>query len=194
MKSHRCLSLVVAFLVFVVACAPSTVAQDTVRLAVSAAAQGGASVTDLTKADFAVKDSGKPRTLANFTAPKPNPTASQKLQPNEFSNYPDPREANGAIFVVLDIIHTRFVDERDVRVQILKFMASAAQAKHAVSLAILSEKGTARLSRLPHRLRRSTSCAGENRPWRHEGRHRSSGRKRKRCQRGSGSAHGVQQE
>ena len=42
---------------------------------------------------------------------------------------------------MLDIIHTRFVDERDVRIQILKFMASAAQAKHAVTLAILSEKG-----------------------------------------------------
>ena len=141
MKSYRCLSLILTFLVCLLAFTPAATAQDAVRLAVSAAAQGGAPVTNLTKADFAVKDSGKPRNLTDFTAPKTNPPAPQKLQPNEFSNYPDLREASGAIFVVLDTIHTRYVDERDARIQILKLLSTAAQAKHAITLAILSQKG-----------------------------------------------------
>ncbi len=64
-----------------------------------------------------------------------------QLQPNEFSNQPDFRETSGAIFVVLDTIHTRYIDERDERVLILKFLGQAAQAKHAVTLGILNDKG-----------------------------------------------------
>ena len=47
---------------------------------------------------------------------RPNLPTPQ-LQPNEFSNHPDFRETNGAIFVVLDTIHTRYVDETRCRVR-----------------------------------------------------------------------------
>ena len=118
----------------------SAFAQDTVRATVSAT-KGATPVSNLTQADFNVKDSGKPRTVTAFTAPTLKAAAPEKLQANEFSDSPDLRETSSAIFVVLDTIHTRYVDERDARVQILKFLAKAAQSKHAVTLAILSEKG-----------------------------------------------------
>ena len=66
--------------------------------------------------------------------------AAPQLGANEYSNAPNAGEA-GAIFVVLDTIHTRYVDERDMREMILKFLGRAAQAKRAVALAILSDKG-----------------------------------------------------
>jgi VWFA-related protein len=131
-------------------------AQDNVRLTVSAttvnslAANGtpatgapvvGMPVMDLTKPDFSVQDSGKARTIATFEAPNAKPAAPPALTANDFSNLPDFRETSGAIFVVLDTINTRYIDERDTRPLILKFLGKAAQAKHAVTLAILSDTG-----------------------------------------------------
>ena len=95
----------------------------------------------LGKPDFTVQESGKPRAITTFVGPEAKPAAPPQLQPNEFSNLPDFREASGAIFVVLDTIDTRYVDERDARPLILKFLGKAAQAKHAVTLGILSDKG-----------------------------------------------------
>jgi VWFA-related protein len=118
----------------------SAVAEDTVRATVSAT-KGGTPVSNLTLADFGVKDSGKPRTVTAFTAPTLKAAVPERLQANEFSDISDARETGGAIFVVLDTIHTRYEDERDARIQILKFLAKAAQSKHAVTLAILREKG-----------------------------------------------------
>ena len=105
-------------------------AQDTVRATVSVAGQSPAPITNLTKNDFSVKDAGKPRTLTAFTAPDVKKPAPEKLKANEYSNFPDLREADGAIFVVLDTVHTPYTDERDARMQILKFLAKAAQAKN----------------------------------------------------------------
>jgi len=116
------------------------VAQDNIHATV-AAVNGSAPVSNLTKADFTVKDSGKPSTITSFTSLSTKPAPPAKLQPNEFSNYPDVRQTSGAVFVVLDTIHTLFQDERETRIQILKFLAREAQAKHAVTLAILTEKG-----------------------------------------------------
>ena len=96
---------------------------------------------NLLKGEFSVQDSGKAQTITSFAPPDTKPAAPPQLQPNEFSNVPDFRETSGAIFVVFDTIHTRYIDERDVRVEVLKFLGKAAQAKHAVVLAILSDKG-----------------------------------------------------
>lgn len=115
-------------------------AQDNIRLTV-AATSGGAPVMDLAKTDFTVRDGGKPRTLDNFSGPESKVAAPPQLGPNEFSNVPDFRETSGAIFVVLDTLDTRYIDERDEREMILKFLGRAAQAHHAVTLGILSDKG-----------------------------------------------------
>ncbi len=116
-------------------------AQDNVRLTVSATDPSGAPVMTLAKPDFSVQDVGKPQGITDFIGPDAKAAAPPSLQPNEFSNVPDFRETSGAIFVVFDTIHTRYVDERDARTQVLKFLGKAAQAKHAVVLGILSEKG-----------------------------------------------------
>ena len=132
-----------AILVFLASCVFSAfpaAAQDNVRLTVSVASGDGAPVRDLKKTDFAVQDAGKPRTIENFVPPGQAPAAPPQLDPGQFANAPDVTES-GAIFVVLDTIHTRYVDERDMRGMILKFMARAAQSKRAVTLAILSDKG-----------------------------------------------------
>jgi VWFA-related protein len=116
-------------------------AQDNVVITVSATAADNGPLMTLGKPDFTVQESGKPRAITTFVGPEAKPAAPPQLQPNEFSNLPDFRETSGAIFVVLDTIHTRYVDERDSRQLILKFLAKAAQAKHAVTLGILSHKG-----------------------------------------------------
>lgn len=117
------------------------VAQDNVRVTVSTTDQAGAPILNFTKPDFALQESGKPRAITTFVPPDAKPVAPPQLQPNEFSNVADFRETSGAIFVVLDTIHTRYIDERDYRVMILKFLGKAAQVKHAVTLGILSDKG-----------------------------------------------------
>jgi VWFA-related protein len=117
-------------------------AQDNVRATVSATTAGAenAPVVNLTQPDFSVQELGKTQTITSFTGPSAT-TAGATLGRNEYSNIPSFRETSGAVFVVLDTIHTRYRDERDERGLVLKFLAKAAQAKHAVTLAILSDKG-----------------------------------------------------
>jgi len=117
------------------------VAQDSVVVTVSATGAGDTPLMTLGKPDFTVQESGKPRAIATFVGPEAKPAAPPQLQPNEFSNQPDFLETSGAIFVVLDTIDTRYLDERDSRQLILKFLGKAAQAKHAVTLGILNDKG-----------------------------------------------------
>lgn len=113
-------------------------AQDNVRITVAATA-GDSPVRDLKKADFSVQDAGKPRIIDNFISPQV-PVPAPQLEANEYTNAPNESEA-GTVFVVLDTIHTRYIDERDMREMILKFLGRAAQAKRAVALAVLSNKG-----------------------------------------------------
>ncbi len=119
----------------------SLLAQDSITITVSATGPGDTPLLTLGKPLFTVQESGKPRTITTFVGPETKPAAPPQLQPNEFSNLPDFRETSGAIFVVLDTIHTRHIDEGDMRQEILTFMAKAARVKHAVTLCILSDKG-----------------------------------------------------
>jgi VWFA-related protein len=138
--SRTSLSAVILAFSFVLV-AVSAHSQENVRVTVSVTNPGNTPVLNLLKGEFSVQDSGKPQTLTTFSPPDPKPAAPPLLQPNEFSNVPDFRETSGAIFVVFDTIHTRYIDERDARTEVLKFLGKAAQAKHAVILAILSDKG-----------------------------------------------------
>ena len=141
MKRHPAFIVFVLLTLTCLLTSISVSAQDNVRVTVSATEANGNPVLTLTKPDFSVQESGKARTISTFAGPSAKPVTPPQLGPNEFSNEPDFREASGAIFVVLDTIHTRYIDERDFRVLILKFLAKAAQAKHAVTLGILSDKG-----------------------------------------------------
>jgi VWFA-related protein len=132
-----------AILFFLTVCAMlalPVIAQDNVRLTVSIANSNGEPVGDLKKTDFTLQDAGKPRSIDTFVASAQTPAVPSLQQPGQFTNAADAADS-AAIFVVLDTIHTRYVDERDVRGMILRFMARAAQSKRAVTLAILSEKG-----------------------------------------------------
>jgi len=114
-------------------------AQDNVRLTVSVTGSDGSPVLDLKQTDFSLQDAGKPRTIESFVSPQ-TPVVAPQLGTNEYSNAPDVSQS-GAIFVVLDTIHTRYIEERNVREMILKFLGHAAQARRGVALAILSSKG-----------------------------------------------------
>jgi VWFA-related protein len=116
------------------------VAQSNVRLTVAVSTADKTPIRDLSKGDFSVQDVGKSRAIENFAGPRQVPSAPPQLQPDQFTNAPDVTHS-GAIFVVLDTIHTRYIDERDMRGMILKFMGRAAESKHAVTLAILTAKG-----------------------------------------------------
>jgi VWFA-related protein len=113
--------------------------QDSVRVTVSVVGNN-VPVTNLAKGDFSVQDSGKPRTVDGFEGPSSYAAKPPQLGPNEFSNAPDVSQS-GAIFVVLDTIDTRYIDERDLREMILKFLGKASQSKHAVTLAIMDNNG-----------------------------------------------------
>lgn len=139
-RSFISLTLIGVIFLFV----SSAAAQENVRITVGVVGADGAPVMTLTKPDFMVQDSGRPRTIDAFAGPTAVPVKAPELAPNEFTNATDVTES-GAIFVVLDTIHTRYVDERNAREMILKFMAKAAQAKHAVTLAIMSDKGPLRV-------------------------------------------------
>jgi hypothetical protein len=117
----------------------SASAQDNVRVTVAAAGGDGSPIRDLRKTDFAVQDAGKPRTIDTFVSPLTLGTVPQ-LGSNKYSNAPDTTQS-GAILVVIDTILTRYSEERNMREMVLRFMGSAAQAKHAVALAILNDKG-----------------------------------------------------
>src|SRR3974390_555854 len=138
----RCLSslFVVLLSVSVFLIANVTYGQDNVVVTVSATNPGNTPVSGLGKADFSVQDSGKPQSITTF-AGSTGVSAPAKLGPNEFSNIPDFRESSGAVFGVFDTIHTRYIDERDERVMVLKFLGKAAQAKHAVSMELVRDKG-----------------------------------------------------
>ncbi|HVP56276.1 MAG TPA: VWA domain-containing protein [Candidatus Eisenbacteria bacterium] len=141
MKSRYALYFgLTVILVSVVTCTASF-GQDQVRVAVSATSAGNTPVMDLTKGEFTVQDSGKAQAIATFAGPETKSPPPPPLKANEFTNIPDFREASGAVFVVFDTIDTRYIDESDARSMVLKFLAKAAQAKHAVTLAILSSKG-----------------------------------------------------
>jgi VWFA-related protein len=116
-------------------------AQDNIRLTVSVTTADSSPVRDLKKTDFSLQDAGKPRPIDSFSSPSQKPAAPPQLGVNQYTNIPDFTESSGAIFVVLDTIHTRYLDERDIRAMVLKFLARAAQAKHGVTLAILSDTG-----------------------------------------------------
>ena len=141
MKPRAFVSLAALVVLVAVSLQVCLLAQENVQVTVSATSQGTSPVMNLLKGEFSVQDSGKPQTITSFVSPDANSAAPPQLQPNEFSNIPDFRETSGAIFVVFDTIHTRYVDERNTRVEVLKFLSKAAQAKHAVVLAILSDKG-----------------------------------------------------
>ena len=113
--------------------------QDNVHATVSVTASDGSPILDLKQTDFSLQDAGKPRTIDSFASPQ-TPVVAPQLAANEYSNAPDVSQS-GAIFVLLDTIHTRFDEERDIREMILKFLGRAAQAKRDAALAILSPKG-----------------------------------------------------
>lgn len=141
MRSLRSFTFIVFSILFCLLVAISGVTQQNVVVTVTATTAGNTPVPDLNKGEFSLQDSGKARTVATFVGPKSKSPGPPQLQPNEFSNVPDFRESSGAIFVVFDTIHTRYSDERDARAVVLKFLGKAAQVKHAVTLAILSDKG-----------------------------------------------------
>jgi VWFA-related protein len=136
---YRRFAFVSTLIIFGFLAAIAALAQDDIEVTVSATA-ASAPVLDLSKANFSLQDSGKPQGITTFSGPA-TVSAPAKLAPNEFSSIPDFRESSGAVFVVFDTIHTRYIDERDERGVVLKFLAKAAQAKHAVTLAVLSDKG-----------------------------------------------------
>jgi VWFA-related protein len=117
----------------------SAAAQDSIRLTVSVTGAGGSPVSNLKQTDFSVQDTGKPRTIDSFVSPQ-TPVVAPQLEANQYSNAPDASQA-GAIFVVFDTIHTRFIEERDMREMVLKFLGRTAQAKRTVALAILDNNG-----------------------------------------------------
>ncbi len=105
-------------------------AQAPVNVPVAVTDSAGKPVTDLTKDDFVIERGGQAAALST-------PVAAQPAAPGKVTA----AETRGLVVLVLDTIHTRYVDEREIRQQLLTYLQTAAQKQQPVSLFVLSPKG-----------------------------------------------------
>jgi VWFA-related protein len=109
---------------------PSPAAAGKLQLGVVVTDEHGAAIRDLTSNDFSVEINGKsePGQVQNVAAVSASPS----------STAPDPR---GLVVIVVDTVHSRWPEERDIRPYIAKYMASLASRNAPVSLLILDQQG-----------------------------------------------------
>jgi len=95
----------------------------------------GAPIHDLASKDFGLESGGKtqPGQVRN-AAPSAQTTV---LAAGEFSDRDNPAKGRGLVVVVLDTIHTRWLDEKDLRPLITKYLASCARRNAPVSLLVM---------------------------------------------------------
>lgn len=100
------------------------------RFAVVVSDAHGAPIRDLRREDFEIEVAGKPQS-GDVLAPAPPPDASHRSA----------SDGRGLVVVVIDTIHTRWREEKDLRLDAGKYLAGCAKRNVPVSLAILNHNG-----------------------------------------------------
>ncbi|HUA15757.1 MAG TPA: VWA domain-containing protein [Verrucomicrobiae bacterium] len=98
------------------------------RVAVVVTDAHGNPVRDLSSGDFVLEVAGKAQPV-QLAAPASAPEQSQK-------------DGHGLVVVVIDTMHTRWAEEKDLRFEAAKYMAECAKRDVPVSLLVLSRDGT----------------------------------------------------
>ncbi len=109
---------------------PSPPSAGKLRLSVVVTDDHGAAIHDLTSNDFAVEIDGKSQ-----DGQVQNNSATPANASNPGADY------RGLIVIVLDTIHSRWPEERDIRPYIAKYMGSLAGRNAPVSLLLLDQQG-----------------------------------------------------
>lgn len=127
-------SLLAAVLV-TAALAQAPDAPEGARLSVVITDDHGAPVRDLAGKDFGVESGGASQAVQVRTpAPVAEPVV---LSEGEFTDRNNPIQGRGLIVIVLDTVHTRWTDEKDLRPMITAYLASLARRNLPVSLLVM---------------------------------------------------------
>jgi VWFA-related protein len=112
---------------------------ETMHFAAVVTDDRGALIRDLAGKDFAIESGAKSQAVQLRNAP---PIADPVVvSDGEFTNRNNPSIGRGLIVIVLDTIHTRWLDEKDLRPTITKFMESCARRNSPVSLLVMDPEG-----------------------------------------------------
>ncbi len=115
--------------------AQTPAAPEATHLSVVVTDDHGAPLRDLAGKDFGVESGGKsqPGQLRN-----PAPVAEAVvLSDGEFTDRNHSVKGRGLVVIVLDTVHTRFMDEKDLRPAITAYLASCARRNSPVSLLVM---------------------------------------------------------
>jgi VWFA-related protein len=108
---------------------------ETTHLAVVVTDERGSPIRDLASKDFGVESGGKtqPGEIKPATS-VPGPIA---LSAGEFTDRNNSVTGRGLIVIVLDTVHARWMDEKDLRPAITAYLASCARKNSPVSLLVM---------------------------------------------------------
>jgi VWFA-related protein len=138
----RCCGVVVAAVLWAAACvAQSTAAADAgkLQLGVVVTDASGAAIRDLTAKDLTIEIQKKsqPVQVQSTSPAAPGVEAAE----GEFTNRNNAATGRGLVMVVLDTIHTRWLDEKDLRPVIVKYLAYCANHNSPVFLLLMDTHG-----------------------------------------------------
>jgi len=136
----KCWGVVVAAVLWTTACvAQSTADAGRLQFGVVVTDASGAAIRDLTGKDLTIEIQKKTQPGQVQTI---SPAAASVEPPaGEFTNRNDAATGRGLVMVVLDTIHTRWLDEKDLRPVIAKYLASCANQNFPVFLLLMDTHG-----------------------------------------------------
>ncbi|MGA9041057.1 MAG: VWA domain-containing protein [Terriglobales bacterium] len=127
------------FCVSAAAQSPVPSSEGGLRLGVVVIDGNGVPIRDLTNKDFVVESHGKAQAWQlESVAPA---SASTELSPGDFTNRNPVTKGPGLIVIVLDTLHTRWVDEKYLRPEIVKYLRLCARRDEPVSLLLMDPHG-----------------------------------------------------
>jgi VWFA-related protein len=106
-----------------------------IHLAVVVTDEHGAPIRDLASKDFNVESGGKSQAgQVRDAAPAAEPIV---LSDGEFTDRNNPVKGRGLVVIVVDTIHTRWLDEKELRPMITTYLAECARRNAPVSLLVM---------------------------------------------------------
>jgi len=138
----RCCGLVLAAVLLAAACLAQSPNPGDGKLQFGAVITdaNGAPIRDVTDKDLTIEIQKKPQ--PGQVQAIPAVTAIVEPAAGEFTNRNNATTGRGLVILVVDTIHTRWLDERDLRPVIAKYLAACASSNLPVYLLVMDTHGT----------------------------------------------------